>query len=98
MSLDFAYSHAARIQRQNLVIEPRPAGLMLRDQLRLKRTLAIARNLNRQFPKLALEGLLALAIAGIAGLVLHRLVLAVTQMLGHLRLQGAFDDALGQLL
>ena len=71
---------------------------MLRDQLRLEASLPVAGNLDRQLAKITLQRLLALAVAGVAGGVGHRLVLAMSQVLGHLRIERTLDQQLGQLL
>jgi hypothetical protein len=47
MRLDLAHRHAARIQRQNLVVEADPAGLMLGNQLRLEAAVPITRDRDR---------------------------------------------------
>ena len=45
-----------------------------------------------------LEGLPALAVAGVASVVGHRFVALMAQVLGQLSVQGSFDQQLGQLL
>jgi hypothetical protein len=98
MGLYLANRHSAGVERQNLVVKAAPAGLVLRDQLRLERAVAVTRNINRQFAELALQGLLALAIAGIAGGVLYRLILAMAKVVSHLRFQRLLDQQLSKLL
>jgi len=98
MRLDLAHRHAARIQRQDLVVEPCPTGLVLGDQLRLEAAVAIARDLEWQLAELALERLAAASVAGVAGCVGDRLVLVVTEVLGHLCIQCPLHQQLGQLL
>ena len=46
--LDLARRHAAAVQRHDLVVEPREAPLMLRDEKRLEAALAVARHLDAQ--------------------------------------------------
>src|SRR6202163_2364160 len=89
MALNLPHRHATGIERQNLLVEPPPVRLMLRDNLWLKVALAIARQVDRHLSKLALQRLLASPVARIAGLVRHRLMLAVTQVFYHLHLQHA---------
>src|SRR6202049_17450 len=89
MALNLPHRHATGIERQNLLVGPPPVRLMLRDNLWLKVALAIARQVDRHLSKLALQRLLASPVARIAGLVRHRLMLAVTQVFYHLRLQHA---------
>lgn len=50
-----AHRHAVRMQQQDLVVEARPAGLVLRNQLRLEAAVPITRNLDRQLAELALS-------------------------------------------
>ena len=59
----------AGVERQNLVIEARPAGLVLGDQLRLKCAVTVARNFDWQFAELALQCLAALAVTQVPGAV-----------------------------
>ncbi|KXB32585.1 hypothetical protein AT959_02580 [Dechloromonas denitrificans] len=98
MGLYLANRHSSGVERQNLVVKAAPAGLVLRNQLRLERAVAITGNLNGQFAELTLQGLPALAVAGVAGRILHRLILAMAEVVGHLRFQRLLDQQLGQLL
>ena len=98
MRLDLAHRHAARIQRQDLVVEADPAGLVLGDQLRLEAAKAVARDRDRQCAELALERLAAAAVAGVADRIGHRLVAVVAEVLGHLGIKCLLDQPLGQLL
>ena len=75
-----------------------PAGLVLGDELRLEAAMAVAWHFDGQFAELALEGLLALAVAGVASGVGHRLVAFMAQVLSQLSVQGSLDQQLGQLL
>ena len=75
-----------------------PAGLVLGDELRLEAAMAVAWHFDGQFAELALEGLLALAVAGVASGVGHRLVAFMAQVLSQLGVQGSLDQQLGQLL
>jgi len=97
MRLDLAHGHATRIQRQDLVVEAGPAGLVLGNQLWLEATVPITRDLDRQLAELALEGLAAAPVARVAGHVGDRFVLVVTEVLGHLRIQRPLDQPFGQL-
>ena len=78
--------------------KPGPAGLVFGDELRLEAAVAVARHLDGQLAKIALEGLLALAVAGVAAGVGHGFVALVPQVLGQFRVQRSFDQQLGQLL
>ena len=46
--LDLAHRHATRVERENLVVEASEPTLVLGNQLRLERALAIARHVDRQ--------------------------------------------------
>lgn len=92
MGLNRAYRHTTSVQRDDLVVEPGPTGLMLGDELRLEAAVTVSGNLDGQFTELALERLLALAVAGIVGNVGHRSVTVVAQVLGQFGLQSLLDE------
>jgi hypothetical protein len=46
---DLSRRYTARVQRENLVVEPGEPTLVLRNQLRLERRFAIARHVDRQW-------------------------------------------------
>src|SRR5690606_12934758 len=98
MALDLSHRHATGVQRQDLVIEARPAGLVLGDDLRLETAVAVTGHFNRHLTELAFERLLALAVAGVAGGIGYRLVAGVAKVFGHLRVQRSLDQFLGELL
>jgi hypothetical protein len=83
-----------------MILSSKPAQRVwcLGDELRLEAVVAIARNVNRQLGELTLEGLLALAVAGIASLVGHRCMPVVAEVLGQFCVQRLLDQQLGQLL
>ena len=60
--------------------------------------MAVAWHFDGQLAKLPLEGLLALAVSGVAGGVGHRFVAFMAQVLSQLGVQGSLDQQLGQLL
>jgi len=68
---------------------------MLGNDLWLK---AAAGNFNRQFAKLALERLLALAIPGVPSRVDSRLIAGVAKVFSHLGFQCALNQFSGELL
>jgi hypothetical protein len=74
--------------------KPAPAGLLLRDQLRLEAAMAVTGHFDRQRAELALEGL---AVAGVAGGVGDRLVAVMAEVLGHLGVERLLHQQLGQL-
>lgn len=98
MRLDLAHRHVAGIQRKDLVVEARPAGLVLLDDLRIEGAMPVARYLDGQFTELALEFLLAETVAGVAHPIADRLMLVVAQVVGQLGIQRTLDQLLGQLL
>jgi hypothetical protein len=98
VTLDFPHRHAARIQRQDLVVEAGPAGLMFGNELRFEAAVAVPRNLKGQAAEIALERLGATAVACVAGFVGNRFVLAMSQMLSKFCLQRTFHNRLGELL
>jgi len=57
--------------------------LVLDHDLRLERPLAVARHVQRQSAKVALESFGAMAVAGVAGAVGHLAALIMAQVIGH---------------
>jgi hypothetical protein len=51
-----------------------------------------------QEAEVALDGFAARAVADVADVVLHALVLVVTEVIGHFGFKGAFDQGFGDLL
>jgi hypothetical protein len=98
VTLNLTHRHAPCVQRQYLVVKAAPAGLVLGDDLRLERASAVAGDFNGQFTKVAFEGFLAASVAGVAGLVGHQFILAMTQVVSHFGLQRAFNQGFGELL
>jgi len=66
VTFDFAGRHAAQIHRNDLVVEPREAGLVLGDDLRLETPLPVSPCLQLDLAEIAFQFLLADAIAGVA--------------------------------
>lgn len=75
--LDLAHCHAAGIERENLVVEAPPAGLVLLDDLRIEGAIQVARHFDGQLAELALEFLLAETVARVTSGVADRLMLVV---------------------
>ena len=98
VSLHFTHGHATGIQRQDILVEAVPAGLVLGDELRLEAAIAVTGYFDRQFAELALERFAALTVAGVACGVVDRLVLGVTGVRFHLGIQRSFNECLGELL
>src|SRR5882762_11251866 len=64
--LDVANAHAARVQRQHLVVEALEPALVLAHQLRLERPRPISRDPNLDRPSLRLHPLVGVAVAAVA--------------------------------
>src|SRR6201999_2172760 len=75
MTLNLPHAQAPCIERDDLLIKARPAGLVTLHQLRFERALAITRNIEGQLAELALQRLGAVAVTGVAGGVGDRLAL-----------------------
>lgn len=52
MALNLTYRHATGVQRDDFVVEPCPAGLVLGNELRLKAAVAVAGYLDGQFAEI----------------------------------------------
>jgi hypothetical protein len=92
MALDIPDAHAARVHRNNLVVETRKAALVLGNQLRLKRAAAVTRNLKLNVAGVRDHRLLAVTVAKVTRRLAVRLRsrrLRV-QMVVHLRVQHPF--------
>ena len=95
--LDVAGRHAARVQRQDLVVEPLKAALALADDLRLEAAVAIAGRVDRHPPVLGDQRLGRLPVARVARAAGRLPMRLVAQMVGQLDLQRSLDQPLGQL-
>lgn len=80
MGLDLPNRHASGVEREDLVVESCPAGLVLRDKLRLEAAVSVPGDINRQLTKFALERLLALAVTGVATGINDGLILVVAKV------------------
>ena len=98
VALNIAHRHAQCIHRQDLGVESFEPRLVLLDQLRLERAVAIARHLDRHLPGFAFQRLLALAVARVAASIAGHLVLLIAQVMVHLTGQHPLHQRLGQLL
>ena len=65
VALNLAGRHAARIQGQNLVVEPMPARLPLRHQLRLEARFPVPRHRDLKRAKVALQTLAARPVSAV---------------------------------
>src|SRR5205085_3004003 len=90
--------HAARVERDDLLIEAVEAGLVLLDELRLELRVAITRHVNLDLAALAAQGLRGGAVARVARRVSTQRVLFVAEVVSQLAVQGAFNQGFGELL
>ena len=95
VGLNLAHRHASGVQRDDFVVEAGPAGLVLGDELGFEAAVAVAGHFDGQLTEIALERLLAPAIAGVATGVGYCLVALVTQVLGQFGLQGSLEQQFG---
>jgi hypothetical protein len=94
MALDFADAHAARIHRDDLLVETRKSPLIFGDQLRIEGRQPVARNLELDLASLRENRFSAIAIPAIRAAVF----LAVVEMMINLGVQGSFGKRLLQLV
>src|SRR5262249_29434275 len=93
-ALDLADRHSPRIQREHLVVEAREAALVLADQARFKRAVAIARHRDRHRAIVGQDRLPARAVAVIGDVVRLRTAGRIAQMMRELTAQRALDQRL----
>ncbi len=94
MPLDLPHGHAARIHRDDLVVEIGKAALIFGDQLRIERPGPVARNRQRHFRRAGQHRLFRMAIAAIDA-ALRPLALKV---LFELRVQNALRQRFLQIV
>ncbi len=95
VDLYLAHRHVSSIKGDDFVVVPGPAGLMFGDELGLEAAVAVTRHFDGQLVKIALECLLALAVAGVAPGVGRGFVALEAQVLSQLGIQGALDKQFG---
>jgi hypothetical protein len=98
VGLYLAHRHTTGIQGQYLIVESRPAGLVLGNELGFKATVAAAWDFYWQFAEFALERLATGAVAGVASGIGDWFMFVMPQVRCYLGLQGAFYYGLGELL
>ena len=91
MAHDLAGAHAARVHRNDLVVETRKAALVLGNQLRVEAGLAVAGHLQLDRAGIGDDTLPAIAVAPIAGLL-------AGQMMVHLGIQHPLGQRLLQII
>ena len=85
-------AHAARIHRDNLVIEPGEPPLVLGDQLRIEAALTVTRNVDIDLAGVGDNSLAAIAVAAVT-----RLLIAA-QMMVHLGIERPLGQGLLQTI
>src|SRR5580700_2562130 len=91
MADDLPGAHAAGVHRNDLVVEPWKAALVLGDQLRVKARLAVARHLQLDLPGIGDDRLPAVPVAPVAGRL-------AGQMMIHLGVQHSLGQRLLQII
>src|SRR5690606_17802773 len=95
---DVTGAHALRVERQDLVIHLRQAGLALANELRLEGAGTVAWRVNLDLAVLALQAFGRGAVAAVARATASGIVLVVAQMLVELGAQRRLHSHLHQLL
>ena len=85
-------------QGNDLVVKARQAALVLADQLGLKCALTLAGHFNAWLTTIGEHRLGATAIAVVGSALRLGLSAGVAQVVAHLRVQGAFDECLFEIL
>ncbi len=93
-----AVSHAARTERDDLLVQPVDPGLALGDQAGLEAALPVARSLDLERAVLALHGLAAHAVAPVRLHERRLLPVLVAQVLGQLGAQHPLHQRLPEIL
>jgi hypothetical protein len=92
MSLDVARAHAARVHRNDLVVEARPAALVLGQNLRLEAPVAIARHPDLHRAEITLHSFPAVPVAVVAAAAPFRLPFFVSEMMRQLGIHGPLQQ------
>src|SRR5947209_4157371 len=97
MRLDLTGAHAPRIHGDDLLIKAPKPPLSLGYDLWLETALPVPRRFQLQFTKIPLQLLAATSVTTVSAVATGWLMLLIAQMLGHLCLQGPFQNRFGQL-
>ncbi len=98
VTLDLAHRHAARIERQDAVVEAVEAALALGNDRRLEAAVAVARNRQLDRAVLGQHRLAGMAVAAVAAAAPRRVALLVAQVVAQLGAQRPLQKRLLQLL
>jgi hypothetical protein len=97
MGGDIPRAHAAGVEVQHPIIQPRQPRLALGHELRIKRAVAIPRGADRDLAELGLDRLGRVPVAMIARPARRRPTGRIPQVLGQLRPQRGVQDTAGEL-
>ena len=86
-----ALAHTAPIEGEDLALYGGDVALMLLDNLRLERALAVTRHMDGDFAQCGLERLLGIAIAGIVAGI-GACMAGIAEMVLHLSFEGGLED------
>ncbi len=89
---DLTGTHAARVHRDDLVVEAREASLVFGDQLRIETARSIARHLDLDPSPIGRHRLAAIAVPAVGPLLL------LAKMVIHLRIERPFGKCLLQCI
>ena len=95
---DLAHRHAARIERQNAIVEAVEPALALRHDRRLEAAVAVARHSQLDRAVFGQHRLARMAVAAVARAAACRIALLVAQAIGQLGAQRPLQKRLLQLL
>src|SRR4051794_18901263 len=98
MCFDLAARHSPRIGGDDLVVEAVEAGPPLADKPWLELACAVARDVDLQLPALAPDPFGRFPIAGVAGVVVRRVMLLITEVASQFALQRTLNQRFRQLL
>lgn len=98
VAADISGAHPARVQGDHGVVEAVETALVLLDDDRLERAIAISGNLDFEFAVARLDPFCRRPVARVAANLGAPLALLVAEVRGHLALQRAFEEPLGELI
>src|SRR5947209_8527830 len=98
MRFDIPRAQAARVHRDDLVLEATPAPLVLRHDLRLEAPVSIPRHRDFHRSAVSLHRFPALAVAVVATPAAFRLPFLVAEMMAQLGIHRSLQQRLRQLL
>ena len=97
VTLNIARAHAARIHRQNLLVEAREAAFMLGNDFWFEGPITVARHFELHRPEVSLYLFPASAVAVVAAPAPFGRVLLIAKVMAHLGIHGPLDQRFGEL-